>query len=108
MQEFSKEYTTLDARLRGLDPIDDRGTIKQLIAAKSEILKAWKAAVGNTYAFKAALQECQLAIEQGDLPHEVIEAKKVDIALLRRAAKGEKIMPETRDEVLAEIRKGGK
>ena len=42
MKEFAKEYTSIDARLRGLDPIEDRSTVRQLIAAKGEILKAWR------------------------------------------------------------------
>jgi len=106
--KLADNYKSIHAQLVGLDPIDDRSTIKQLIASKSEVLKAWRAACDSTYTYKAQLQQAQLELNQADMTREQVEGAKVDIALLKRAAKGEKIMPETRDQVLAEIRKGGK
>ena len=107
MKEFAKEYTSIDARLRGLDPIEDRSTVRQLIAAKGEILKAWRAACRNSYEIKAAKQQVILDINAADMRPEAVEAAKVDIELLTRASKGQKIMAEDRDKVLAEVRKGG-
>ena len=103
--KFYQEYQTLMAQTAGLDPVEDRSTLRQLIAAKSEILSAWRAAVGNTYAFKAEVQQCQLDMNKADLTKEQIEGAKVDIELLKRASKGERLMPEDRDAVLAQVRK---
>ena len=103
--KFAEEYKTLHAQLAGLDHVDDRGTIKQLLAAKSEILKAWRTACKDSYTFKAEKQAVILELNQADLTKEQVEGAKVDIELLKRASKGERLMPEDRDAVLAQVRK---